>query len=56
MRYHMTSDSIGIPSYGALTVRSFMVRQWYFRNANVTFCNSNSTFQIWDMVMFEVSL
>ena len=24
MRYHMTSDSIGSPSYGALTVRS-----WY---------------------------
>ena len=33
-----------------------MVRQWCFGNANVTFCNSHSTFQIWDMAMFEVSM
>ena len=33
-----------------------MVRQWCFGNANVTFFNSHSTFQIWDMAMFEVSM
>ena len=52
----MTSDSIGSPSYGALTVRSWYDNGVSEGNANVTFCNSHSTFQIWDMAMFEVSM